>query len=918
MSRYQNRRARRSMAWARRPSLSARVLGEAALEPANDVLVLEELAPPHVRAANDTFADDEPPFDPPDEDDEIFLGRPSTADCDDEAPYVFEETAPPFEQAPEIVFSAPAPANETQLDLFVAQRAFTRPTPLVEPEAPTQIMAAEPPPFDDADEEEAVFVDAAPAPPAIVAEEDPPFDAPDDSDDVFGATFERVPLSAFAPAPDEPAAAREEASEPPPAPELEPVVAEITEDAPAPPIRIHACWDRPEIGKLLAQLGADHRLARADIDIARGGIESAFMHFSGRESPDLLILDSTLKRAEMLAALDRLASAVHADCKIIILGVLNDIGLLRELALRGVSEYIVPPLNAGDLARAVCRLYAQNDQSRVIAVVGARGGVGASTLAHNLAWSIAERQDACAALIELDLAFGGAVVNVGKSDDDKAVGDLLSAPPEAISAEALSRATIQHTKHLQSIRAPATLERMYDLSPDTVEKLVYHARRANPYVVLDLPHAWNGWVKQALASADDIVLVAAPDLASLRNCKGMLESLAALRPGKPAPPIVLSMVGAPKRPEVSFKDFSESVGAAPAAQISFDPMLFGLCETTSQMIGEAEPDSRAATAIDALAAALTGRKPVARKRTADSAILARDGSADFAKSPKRGAREPAAPTANDNVLVLTRETSIGQLTATYEADSEGEYLAKARNAAQAELDAGKRRPFKWRRVAMAAAAAGLAIANAAWRAEDAPAATAPAPVHAAAVSAPAPSSQYASALLLLGEGRVREARPLLQAAAEAGFAPAQHRLAQFYEQGEAGVADPSLARAWTERAAANGNVRAMHDLGVYYAQSDDPAHVAAAFRWFRQAAEFGVADSQYNLGVLYHEGRGVSADTNEALFWFRVAAAQGDAEAGARASALALAVPPAAAESAATRASAFRPRPPSAAANAAS
>ncbi|HRP10172.1 MAG TPA: hypothetical protein PLK37_03995, partial [Terricaulis sp.] len=72
-----------------------------------------------------------------------------------------------------------------------------------------------------------------------------------------------------------------------------------------------------------------------------------------------------------------------------------------------------------------------------------------------LAWSIAERQDACAALIELDCAFGG-VFNIGMPEDEKAAGDLLSAP-EAISDATLARAAIQHTRRLQSLRAPATL-----------------------------------------------------------------------------------------------------------------------------------------------------------------------------------------------------------------------------------------------------------------------------------------------------------------------------------------------------------------------------------------------------------------------------------------------------------------------------
>jgi localization factor PodJL len=134
-------------------------------------------------------------------------------------------------------------------------------------------------------------------------------------------------------------------------------------------------------------------------------------------------------------------------------------------------------------------------------------------------------------------------------------------------------------------------------------------------------------------------------------------------------------------------------------------------------------------------------------------------------------------------------------------------------------------------------------------------------------------------------------------------------LAKLYENGENVAADPIMALRWTERAAASGNVRAMHDLGFYYARGD-AARVdeAAAFRWFRQAAEFGFADSQYNLGILYQQGRGVSADIAEALFWFTLASDQGDLAAQQRIADLGADISAIHIEHARTRADAFQPR----------
>jgi localization factor PodJL len=145
---------------------------------------------------------------------------------------------------------------------------------------------------------------------------------------------------------------------------------------------------------------------------------------------------------------------------------------------------------------------------------------------------------------------------------------------------------------------------------------------------------------------------------------------------------------------------------------------------------------------------------------------------------------------------------------------------------------------------------------------------------------------------------------------------AQYRLAKLYERGEGVPADLALARQWTERAAAAGNRRAMHDLGVFFARGEGAAlDEAAAFRWFRQAAELGVADSQYNLGVLYQQGRGVNASAAEAMFWFLVAARQGDEDAAARAASLEPTLQANQVEQARARAAAFRPRASSAIAN---
>jgi pilus assembly protein CpaE len=386
-------------------------------------------------------------------------------------------------------------------------------------------------------------------------------------------------------------------------------------EQPVPRVTIHASCDRPEMAHLVRGIIADRRMARAEISLDVGGLDAATTRFSSIASPDLLVVDSTLPAGQMLQSLDRLAQVIEQGTKVVIIGAVNDISLFRELMARGISEYIVPPIAPVDLIRTICGLYVNPEKpfaGRVIAVIGARGGVGASTIAHNVAWSIAERQEAGATLLDLDLSFGTAALDFNQ-DPPQSIADVLL-DPDRVDDVFLERITTKQTQRLQMLTAPATLEREFELDATAFESLIERVRRSSPFVVLDLPHAWNSWIKHTLLAADDVIVVAGPDLASLRNTKNIVDLLKASRPYDSPPTVALSMVGVPKRPEIPFKDFAEALGAEPVASFPFDPTLFGMAANNGQMIGEVAPQSKTALALDLLAASLTGRKPVDPKK----------------------------------------------------------------------------------------------------------------------------------------------------------------------------------------------------------------------------------------------------------------------------------------------------------------
>jgi pilus assembly protein CpaE len=135
-----------------------------------------------------------------------------------------------------------------------------------------------------------------------------------------------------------------------------------------------------------------------------------------------------------------------------------------------------------------------------------------------------------------------------------------------------------------------------------------------PCVILDVPHQWTGWTKQTLVGADDILIVAAPDLANLRNTKNLYDFLKAARPNDHRPLYCLNQVGVPKRPEIKAADFAKALDDEAVAAIPFEPQVFGAAANNGQMIAEIAANHRTAEMFRQLAQRLTGRAESKKQR----------------------------------------------------------------------------------------------------------------------------------------------------------------------------------------------------------------------------------------------------------------------------------------------------------------
>jgi pilus assembly protein CpaE len=384
--------------------------------------------------------------------------------------------------------------------------------------------------------------------------------------------------------------------------------------APAPRVSVQAFCETVETAAAIQAAGEDRRMARAHLRIQMGGLVAAIEAYQSSPTPNVIMLETETGGADILNGLDQLAPVCDAATRVIVIGRMNDVTLYRELVRRGVSDYMIAPVGALQVVRSVCGLFSAPDAKpvgRIIAVVGAKGGVGASTIAHNIAFSIARDLMLDSVVTDLDLAFGTAGLDFNQ-DPAQGIAEAVFSP-DRIDNAFIDRLLSKCTDHLSLLAAPATLDHVYDFGADAFDAILDSLRATVPCVVLDVPHQWTGWTKQTLVGADDILIVAAPDLANLRNTKNLYDFLKSARPNDQRPLYCLNQIGVPKRPEIKAADFSKALEDEPIASIPFEPQLFGAAANNGQMIAEISANHRTAELLRQLAQKLTGRTEPKKK-----------------------------------------------------------------------------------------------------------------------------------------------------------------------------------------------------------------------------------------------------------------------------------------------------------------
>jgi len=339
-----------------------------------------------------------------------------------------------------------------------------------------------------------------------------------------------------------------------------------------------------ESAKALAEQRA---YARCKVAVRDGGLARAVTHYADHPSPNLIIVEDDGDTAMLQSRLDALAQVVEPGRKLIVVGAVNDISVYRRIVSLGVTDYLVSPLSVEAMADAIER--AAHDpkgpeRCKFVAVVGARGGVGASTIAHNMAWAAAKRLNVKTILADMDLTFGTAGLAFNQ-DPRQAFGEAF-ADADRLDITLLERYMSSDDENLQILSTPGALRQYDSIDEEVVDKAIDMCRQMAKLVIVDIPHVWTDWSEALLTSADETVLVVAPDIANIRDARNLLDFLNSKRGDSRQVKMVINKSDVAKRTRLLPKDISNTLGVQPIAAIPFDPATFIEAANDGKMIGD--------------------------------------------------------------------------------------------------------------------------------------------------------------------------------------------------------------------------------------------------------------------------------------------------------------------------------------------
>jgi pilus assembly protein CpaE len=343
-----------------------------------------------------------------------------------------------------------------------------------------------------------------------------------------------------------------------------------------PPARVAFHVLDTNILSAVEQLKTDWRFARIQFDGIQGDVTSAVQAYQNKPSPDLLLIETKTIDDALTASLETLASVCSENTSAIVIGPVNDVYLYRKLIDMGVSDYLVGPLSKDQLADVIAKaLVTKLGQisSRLIAFVGAKGGIGTSTLSQYA--SLISSETFAQKTLLLDAAGAWSYMPLAMGGEQSATMAEVYRLMNGTDKDAFRR--LFHNVNDKLSILPTGLEKLLDdtISADQFESLINHLMVVYPVVIVDLSGSSNTIKKLVLNRSHEIIILSNPTVSSLRTARTLMNEIKDLHDHHDENvDLIVNMTDMSKESEVSKADIEKVIDKKPFGYISFQPKAF--------------------------------------------------------------------------------------------------------------------------------------------------------------------------------------------------------------------------------------------------------------------------------------------------------------------------------------------------------
>jgi pilus assembly protein CpaE len=386
--------------------------------------------------------------------------------------------------------------------------------------------------------------------------------------------------------------------------------------------------------------------------VNKGGLRNAVQSLSVTASPTILFVDLS-ESGDPLNDINALAEVCEPGTVVIAAGQVNDVRLYRDLLSSGIQDYLLKPFSPDQLRDAIAN--AQNilnapkvaEQSTgrahlVTAVIGVRGGVGASTIAASLGWAFSSAENRSTALLDLDVHFGTAALTLDL-EPGRGLTDAIENPGR-IDGLFIERALVRANDNLAILSAEAPIHQPLLTDGGAFYQLQEEMRSAFECTVIDLPRNMLVQHQHLINDVNTAIIVAELSLASARDTIRVLSWLKSNAP-QTQPLVVLNRVGMHNAPEISKKDFEASIERKVDYSIPADFKVASQAAKLGKSVAEAGKGSKLSAALHEIASDIVaigdGNDVSEKSEKAGGSLLGKlNLSGLMAKMPKPKKAEP--------------------------------------------------------------------------------------------------------------------------------------------------------------------------------------------------------------------------------------------------------------------------------------